>query len=73
MERYPSGIGAKGFMAQERVEGFPEWLERVEAPKKDGDGPLSRRARRPIAPVDRQPELHHAARVDVARAEPLSS
>ena len=36
MERYPSGIGAKGFMHKNLSKGFPEWLERVEAPKKDG-------------------------------------
>jgi bifunctional non-homologous end joining protein LigD len=36
MERYPSGIGAKGFMHKNVSKGFPEWLERVEAPKKDG-------------------------------------
>jgi bifunctional non-homologous end joining protein LigD len=36
MERYPSGIGAKGFMQKDVSKGFPEWLERVEVPKKDG-------------------------------------
>jgi bifunctional non-homologous end joining protein LigD len=36
MERYPSGIGAKGFMHKNVSKGFPDWLERVEAPKKDG-------------------------------------
>ena len=36
MERYPSGIGKKGFMHKDVVKGFPPWLERVEAPKKDG-------------------------------------
>jgi bifunctional non-homologous end joining protein LigD len=36
MERYPSGIGAKGFMHKNVSKGFPGWLERVEAPKKDG-------------------------------------
>jgi bifunctional non-homologous end joining protein LigD len=36
MERYPSGIGAKGFMHKDVSRGFPAWLERVEAPKKDG-------------------------------------
>jgi len=36
MERYPSGIGAKGFMHKNVSKGYPEWLERVEAPKKDG-------------------------------------
>jgi bifunctional non-homologous end joining protein LigD len=36
LERYPQGIGAKGFMQKDVVKGFPPWLERVEAPKKDG-------------------------------------
>jgi bifunctional non-homologous end joining protein LigD len=36
MERYPRGIGAKGFMQKDVVKGFPPWLKRVEAPKKDG-------------------------------------
>jgi bifunctional non-homologous end joining protein LigD len=36
MERYPRGIGEKGFMQKDVSKGFPEWLERVEVPKKDG-------------------------------------
>ena len=36
MERYPAGIGEKGFMQKDVSKGFPEWLERVEVPKKDG-------------------------------------
>jgi bifunctional non-homologous end joining protein LigD len=36
MERFPSGIGAKGFLQKDVVKGFPAWLTRVEAPKKDG-------------------------------------
>ena len=36
MERYPSGIGAKGFMHKNVSKGFPDWLERIEARKKDG-------------------------------------
>lgn len=36
MERFPAGITAKGFMQKDVVKGFPEWLERVEVPKKDG-------------------------------------
>jgi bifunctional non-homologous end joining protein LigD len=36
MERYPAGIGKKGFMHKSVSKGFPEWLERVEVPKKDG-------------------------------------
>jgi len=36
MERYPSGIGKKGFWQKDVARGFPAWLERVEVPKKDG-------------------------------------
>ena len=36
MERYPNGIAAKGFIQKNVSRGFPEWLERVEAPKKGG-------------------------------------
>jgi bifunctional non-homologous end joining protein LigD len=36
MERYPSGIGEKGFMQKDVSKGFPAWLERVSVPKKGG-------------------------------------
>jgi bifunctional non-homologous end joining protein LigD len=36
LERYPAGIGKKGFWQKDVSKGFPEWLERVEVPKKDG-------------------------------------
>jgi len=36
MERYPTGIGRKGFWQKDVSKGFPAWLERVEVPKKDG-------------------------------------
>ena len=36
MERFPNGIGQKGFIQKDVSKGFPEWLERVEVPKKDG-------------------------------------
>jgi bifunctional non-homologous end joining protein LigD len=36
MERYPAGIHQKGFFHKDVSKGFPEWLERVEVPKKDG-------------------------------------
>lgn len=36
MERFPSGIGAKGFLQKNVVKGFPAWLKRVEAPKAGG-------------------------------------
>jgi bifunctional non-homologous end joining protein LigD len=36
MERYPSGIGRKGFIQKDVSKGFPDWLKRVEVPKKDG-------------------------------------
>src|SRR5204862_5634096 len=36
MERYPAGLGKKGFWQKDVSKGFPDWLERVEVPKKDG-------------------------------------
>ena len=36
MERYPAGIGEKGFWQKDVSKGFPDWLQRVEVPKKDG-------------------------------------
>ena len=36
MERFHRGIGAPGFWQKNVEKGFPEWLERIEAPKKDG-------------------------------------
>jgi len=36
MERYPQGIGNKGFWHKSVSKGFPEWLERVDVPKKGG-------------------------------------
>jgi bifunctional non-homologous end joining protein LigD len=36
MERYPAGIGKKGFWQKDVSKGFPAWLERVAVPKKNG-------------------------------------
>ena len=36
LERYPSGIGHKGFWQKSVTRGFPDWLQRVEVPKKGG-------------------------------------
>jgi bifunctional non-homologous end joining protein LigD len=36
MERYPAGIGEKGFWQKDVSTGFPAWLRRVEVPKKNG-------------------------------------
>jgi bifunctional non-homologous end joining protein LigD len=36
MERYPAGIDQKGFIQKDVSKGFPEWLQRIEVPKKDG-------------------------------------
>jgi bifunctional non-homologous end joining protein LigD len=36
MERYPSGIGEKGFWQKDVSRGFPAWLQRVKIPKKNG-------------------------------------
>jgi bifunctional non-homologous end joining protein LigD len=36
MERFHRGIGEKGFFQKDVSKGFPEWLRRVEVPKKGG-------------------------------------
>jgi bifunctional non-homologous end joining protein LigD len=36
MERYPRGLGGQSFWQKDVSKGFPEWLERVEVPKKGG-------------------------------------
>jgi bifunctional non-homologous end joining protein LigD len=36
MERYPSGIEKQGFMQKNVSRGSPDWLERVQVPKKGG-------------------------------------
>jgi bifunctional non-homologous end joining protein LigD len=36
MERFHKGIGEPGFFQKDVSKGFPDWLQRVEAPKKDG-------------------------------------
>jgi bifunctional non-homologous end joining protein LigD len=36
MERYPRGIGEKGFFQKNVSKGLPEWLPRIEVPKKKG-------------------------------------
>jgi bifunctional non-homologous end joining protein LigD len=36
MERYPAGIDKKGFIQKDVSKGFPDWLRRVEIPKRAG-------------------------------------
>lgn len=36
LERFPAGIERKGFIQKDVSKGFPDWLERIEVPKKDG-------------------------------------
>jgi bifunctional non-homologous end joining protein LigD len=36
MERFPAGIGNKGFIQKDVSKGFPAWLKRIEVPKKGG-------------------------------------
>jgi len=36
MERFPAGIGEKGFFQKDVSRGFPAWLERIEVPKHKG-------------------------------------
>jgi bifunctional non-homologous end joining protein LigD len=45
LERFPNGIGAKGFIQKDVAKGFPEWLRRVEVHRREP------RAGREDAPV----------------------
>lgn len=36
MERFPGGIGRQGFIQKDVSKGFPDWLKRIETPKKGG-------------------------------------
>ncbi len=38
MERFPAGIGRKGFIQKDVSKGFPSWLERVDVEKRDQTG-----------------------------------
>ena len=61
MERYPAGIDKKGFWQKDVSKGFPEWLERVEVPKKGGTvhHPLVGDARSLLWTVNQNTITHH--------------
>jgi len=61
MERYPSGIASKGFWQKDVSKGFPDWLERVEVPKKGGTvhHPLIADARSLLWTVNQNTITHH--------------
>ena len=72
MERYHRGISQPGFFQKDVSKGFPDWLQRVEVPKKDGvvHHPLVTDARSllwlanqncitPHVWVTRAPDLYH--------------
>ena len=61
MERYPSGIASKGFWQKDVSKGFPDWLERVEVPKKGGTvhHPLVADARSLLWTVNQNTITHH--------------
>jgi bifunctional non-homologous end joining protein LigD len=72
MERYPAGIGQKGFLQKDVSKGYPPWLQRVEVPKKDGlvHYPIvtdersllwlvNQNSITPHVWISRAPELHH--------------
>ena len=73
MERFPNGIGEKGFIQKDVSKGFPEWLKRVEVPKKGGTVhyPLAN-DRRSLQWLANQ-NCDHASCLAVARAAPRSA
>ncbi len=70
MERYPAGIGRKGFWQKDVSKGFPDWLRARRGSQEGRRRPPSGGHRPAIAPLDGQPEHHHAPCVDVARPRP---
>ena len=70
MERFHRGIGAKGFFQKNVVEGQPEVArDASRCRRRTASCNYPDRHRRARPAVARQSELHHAARVDVARAD----
>jgi len=72
MERYPAGIDKEGFIQKSVTKGFPDWLERVTVPKKDGSvhhvlvndvrsllWVVNQNTITPHVWVSRAPRLHH--------------
>lgn len=61
MERYPAGIDKKGFWQKDVSKGFPDWLERVEVPKKGGTvhHPLVTDARSLLWTINQNTITHH--------------
>jgi bifunctional non-homologous end joining protein LigD len=61
MERYPAGIGNKGFWQKDVSKGFPDWLQRVEVPKKDGvvHHPVITNARSLLWTTNQNAVTHH--------------
>lgn len=70
MERYPAGIGAKGFWQKDVSKGFPDWLQRVEVPEKGRRCSSPGDYRHAIAAVDDEPEHDHTTCLDIADAPP---
>ena len=72
MERYPRGHRREGLLAEGRLEGLSRLARARRGAEEGRHGPPSARQRRALAALAGQPEHHHAARVDLARAGPLS-
>jgi bifunctional non-homologous end joining protein LigD len=51
MERYPAGIDKKGFIQKDVSSGFPDWLQRVEIPKRDAKRDAKKNAEKDDATV----------------------
>ena len=72
MERYPGGHRQEGVHPEERLEGISRMAAAGrdrEARRRNRRRPLPARRRHALAALAREPELHHAARLDVAAAE----
>ena len=71
MERYPAGIGKKGFWQKDVSKGFPGLAAARRGAEEGRRRPSSGHHRHAIAAVDHQPEHDHPARLDVADPRPL--
>ena len=73
LQRFNAGIGKPGFFQKNVERGAPDWVKRVQVGKRGGSlwHVLANDAR--DARVAGQPELHHAARLALARGPPRSA
>ena len=73
MERYPAGIGSKGFWQKDVSKGFPAVARARRGPEEGRRRPSPGDHRHPIPALGDEPEHDHPARLDVAGARPRTT